>query len=315
IERDQSSRRDLAISDRASLQGAPLRERRRRLQLVLGLVWLIDAALQFQPYMFTRAFVTAALEPTASGNPWLFSRPMLWADHLMIHHIAWWNTLFALIQLLIGLGLLWRPTVRLALALSIIWGVAVWWFAEGFGGVFSGASPLSGAPGAVLLYVIIAVLVWPTQHRDGISVGDASMLGSRGAAALWVLLWGSFALFFVLPVNRTAQGLHDLVAGLSAGEPRWMQSLDSTMASVLNGRGLIFSIALALVCVAIALALQVESLVRTALVVTLVFAIFVWLSQDFGGVFTSQGTDVNSGPLIALLAWTYWPCVPRSLRG
>jgi len=31
---------------------------RRGLQIALGLVWLLDAALQYQPYMFSRGFVT-----------------------------------------------------------------------------------------------------------------------------------------------------------------------------------------------------------------------------------------------------------------
>ncbi|NNN09201.1 MAG: hypothetical protein HKL85_08420, partial [Acidimicrobiaceae bacterium] len=90
-----------------------LAARRRALQVALAVVWLVDAALQFQPSMFSASFVTSALEPAASGTPGLVARPMLWADHLMVHHIAWYNALFALIQLLIGLGLLWRRTVRL----------------------------------------------------------------------------------------------------------------------------------------------------------------------------------------------------------
>lgn len=314
IQRDESFRWDDTAATSEALRLSRLEVRRRTLQFALGVVWLVDAALQFQPYMFSKAFVTNALEPTASGNPGLLYRPMLWADHFMIHDITWWNTLFAIIQFLIGIGLFWRPTVRLALGSSIVWGVAVWWFAEGFGGIFSGASPLTGEPGAVLLYVLIAVLVWPTDVREAPSVVDASVWGGRGAAALWVLLWGDFAVYFLIPANRPAEGLHDLVAGSASGEPRWVQSLDRGIAGVLDGRGPAVSLALALICVAIAIAVFVPSLVRSALVVAVSFALFVWLVQDFGGVFTSQGTDVNSGPLIALLAYTYWPLTPRHRR-
>jgi len=68
------------------------------------------------------------------------------------------NTIFATIQLLIGLGIAFRPTVRLALAVSIAWSIGVWWFGEGLGGVLSGtASPLNGAPGAVIIYALLAV--------------------------------------------------------------------------------------------------------------------------------------------------------------
>ena len=33
----------------------------------------------------------------------------------------------------------------------------------------------------------------------------------------------------------------------------------------------------------------------------------IWVAEDFGGVLTGTGTDVNSGPLLALLAAAYWP--------
>ena len=75
------------------------------------------------------------------------------------------NTIFAAIQLLIGLGIAWRPTVRLALAASIPWALGVWWFGEGLGGVLSGAAdPVSGAPGAVIIYALLAVLLWPADR-------------------------------------------------------------------------------------------------------------------------------------------------------
>lgn len=284
-----------------------LEVRRRTLQVILGLVWLVDAALQFQPFMFTKGFVNGALEPTASGNPWLFAQPMMWADHLMIHGIAWWNALFAVLQLLIAVGLFWRRSIRWALGISLVWSLAVWWFAEGFGGIFSSGSPLSGQPGAVVLYALLAVLVWPSDRRETPSVVAASPWGARGARVAWVVLWMNFAVYFLVPSNRTSQAMHDLVRATASGEPHWIQSIDRAMAGGLNGRGVIVSIALALLCVVVAVVVAVPSLVRPALLVAFAFAAFVWLAQDFGGVFTSRGTDVNSGPLIALLAWSYWP--------
>ena len=78
------------------------------------------------------------------------------------------NTIFATIQLLLGLGIAFRPTVRVALAASVAWSLGVWWFGEGLGGVLSGgASPLNGAPGAVILYALLAVLLWPADRGAG----------------------------------------------------------------------------------------------------------------------------------------------------
>jgi len=302
------------LSGRGAPDTSRLASRRRTLQIALGVVWLVDAVLQFQPFMFTKDFVTQALEPAASGNPWVFYRPMLWADHLMIHGIAWWNGLFAAAQLLIALGLFWRPTVRVALGLSMVWGVAVWWLAEGFGGVFSGSSPLAGEPGAVLLYVLVAILVWPTRTREASSVARASAWGGRLSTAVWLVLWGNFAAYFMVATNRTPQGVGDLVAGMAPGEPRWLQSIDHGLAGALDGRGVALSVVLAVLCVAIALAVMVPSLWRVALVAAFAFAAVVWLAQDLGGVFTSQGTDVNSGPLVALLAWIYWPLATSRSR-
>jgi hypothetical protein len=73
----------------------PLDRNRRHLQLALGVIWLIDAGLQFQPYMFTKSFVVSTLEPTALGNPSIVAQPMLWADRFMLHDVAVWNSLFA----------------------------------------------------------------------------------------------------------------------------------------------------------------------------------------------------------------------------
>jgi hypothetical protein len=53
---------------------------------------------------------------------------------------------------LIGPGLIYRPTVKVALLASFGWSLGVWWIGEGLGGLSTGtASPLTGAPGAALL--------------------------------------------------------------------------------------------------------------------------------------------------------------------
>jgi hypothetical protein len=47
---------------------------------------------------------------------------------------------------------------------------------------------------------------------------------------------------------------------------------------------------------------------KAALVLAIVVAAFTWVfAQAFGGILASGATDVNSGPLLALLALAYWP--------
>src|ERR1700749_1136590 len=102
------------------------------------------------------------LAGTAAGNPAGIARPITWDATLVGHHLVLLNTVFATIQLLLGLGIAFRPTVRAALAASVAWSIGVWWFGEGLGGVLSGgADPLNGAPGAVIIYALLSGLLWP----------------------------------------------------------------------------------------------------------------------------------------------------------
>ena len=102
----------------------------RVLQIVLGLFWLLDAGLQFQPYMFGSGFTTTYLLNNAHNQPdvvrWIITN----VGNFVGPHVAVWNTFFALIQVAIGLGLLFRPTVRPALAVSFFWAFGVWFFGD-----------------------------------------------------------------------------------------------------------------------------------------------------------------------------------------
>ena len=69
------------------------------------------------------------------------------------HPVAW-DVPFAVVQLLIGLGLLVPHTARLALAASLPWSLGVWFFGEGLSGLAGGHASLltvTGAPGSALL--------------------------------------------------------------------------------------------------------------------------------------------------------------------
>jgi hypothetical protein len=295
----------------------PLDRNRRRLQVALGVIWLIDAGLQFQPFMFTKSFVVHTLQSTVQGNPSVIAQPMLWADHFMVHDVAVWNSLFACIQLMIAIGLFWRPTVRLALAGSVVWSLGVWWIGEGLGGVLSGATPVTGAPGAVILYALIAVLLIPPREghdaRETVSIGRSSHLGGLAPNVLWALLWGSFAYLLLLPANRAPRSLHNTVAAMASGEPGWIRSLDGTLASAVGQHGTQASGILAVLCLFIAIGVFFPGLVRSAVVVAIMVSLAFWVAEDFGGILTAQGTDVNSGPALVLLAMAYWP-VAGTLR-
>lgn len=63
----------------------------RRGQIALGLLWLIDGALQFQPYMFGKSFVTGVLLPNAAGQPRAIGTAITWIAYLVEPHVAVFN--------------------------------------------------------------------------------------------------------------------------------------------------------------------------------------------------------------------------------
>jgi hypothetical protein len=293
---------------------------RRGLQFVLGLIWLVDAGLQYQHYMFTRDFVTQTLEPAAAGTPSWVQRPALWADRFMLPHIAFYNALFATLQLVIALAIFYRPTIRLGLALSAAWALGIWWLGEGIGGITLGVPAVMGAPGAAVVYALISVLVWPraTRARAGrteprrLSVADASPLGRWLPKLIWAVVWIGMALLGLESANRAPGALHDAVAGMSDGEPGWIRTLDRGLAAPLAHHGLAWSIGLAVLLAVVALGVFAPAATRPVLALAIVLGVAIWLAEDFGEVFTGSATDVNSGPLLVLLAATFWPLSARA---
>jgi hypothetical protein len=291
-------------------RGAP--DARRLLQLGLAGIWLLDGLLQYQGFMFTKGF-SDMLAGTASGNPGVIARPITWDATLVGHHLVLLNSVFATVQLLLGAGIAWRPTVRPALAASIAWSVAVWWLGEGLGMVLTGGvSPVSGAPGAVILYALLAVLLWPADRGAPAPFAAARAVGAPVARFLWLVLWLSLAYLALLPGSRAPQRLHDMIAGMAAGEPGWVAVLARGGAAVVAHQGLTASVVLAVALAVIAAGVYLPPpAARATLVLAVVVAAVIWVfGEAFGAIMAGGATDVNSGPLLALLALSYWP--PRA---
>ena len=281
---------------------------RRRLQLVLGGFWLLDAVLQYQSFMFTRAFARMLAE-SAQGNPAVIAGPVTWSARLIDHHVVVLNAIFATIQLLLGLGIAWRPTVKIALGASVVWALAVWWLGEGLGLVLTGdASPVNGAPGAVILYALLAVLLWPARRDRPSPFVAGRTVGAPAARLLWLVLWASLAYLALQPAARAPQGLSSTISGMAEGEPHWLASADSYLGGLLSHRGLAASAVLAAVLVVIAVGVCLPPrAARATLILAVVAAAALWVAEALGEMFTGTGTDPNTGPLLALLAVAYWP--------
>lgn len=262
-------------------------------QVALGLLWLTDGALQFQPYMFGRTFITGVILPAAAGQPGIIGGPITWIARLIQPQVALFNGGAATLQVLIGLGMLYRPTVKPALLVSIVWASSIWFAGEGLGMIFTGTSdPLTGAPGAASLYIVAGLLCWPAGGRR-------IYLAVRSC---WLIVWLVSATLWLLPANDGAGSLHDAIAGAPSGA-HWLSGLLGSAASATSGRGTMIAIGLATVSAAIGLSLPSGYHARLFLVLAMVISLCFWIiGQGLGGVLTGQATDVGTAPLMALTA-------------
>ncbi|WP_132192463.1 MULTISPECIES: hypothetical protein [Kribbella] len=269
---------------------------RRDLQLVLGVLWLLDGVLQAQPFMFTRGFAEQVVGHTGEGQPGVVSDPVHIAAMIIAAQPFWWNLFFATVQLLLGVGLLARRTARVAVIASIGWAFGLWYLGEGLSGLASGhASLLTGAPGSAMLYAVIAAAAWPSGRGD------------RAPAPWlvwgWAFLWVGSAVLQLLPGQNTGQGLSSLLSTSAGQAPHWLARLDLSAAIWANHHGTLAVYGL----VAVEFLVGIGALTRKgrvwALVIGFLLIIAIWaVGQGFGLLFSGQATDPNSGPLVALMA-------------
>jgi hypothetical protein len=277
----------------------------RAIQSVLGLLWLIDGGLQFQSFMYSNGFLQMMLaNANAPGQPGWAASTIRWGAHLAQHNLTLFNTLFALTQVVIGLGLLYRPTVKPALAVSFGWVLVVWVFGEGLGMLLTNtANPLTGAPGAVLLYAIIGLMAWPGERAGG-------LLGVQGARVAWLILWLAMGWLWLVAANSSANATHDLISAAPSGAS-WLTSVQHSVANAAKGDGVVIALVLAFLSAVIGVAVAINWRAKTFLAVAIVLNLAYWvIGQGLGGILTGSGTDPNAGPLFVLFALALYPLVP-----
>jgi hypothetical protein len=292
-------RADAGLSAPARARAYFASDSRRTAQTVLGLIWLLVGGLQFQAFMYTKAFPSVLIGLTAGQPSWI-ATSVTWAANFAGHNLAVWNTLFALTQVTIGFGILYRPTVRLALAASCAWALVVWWFGEAFGMMFmTMASPLTGAPGAVLLYALIGLIVWPTTRPGG-------LLGVRGSRIAWCSLWLVMAYLWLQAPSANPNAISAALYAAPSGMV-WLSSLQIHVANAVAGAGVPIAFALAALSAAIGIAVAADWRAKQFLIAAVVLNLAYWvLGQGFGGIFAGGATDPNAGPLFVLLSYVIY---------
>lgn len=286
---------EVGIVRRARLYFAS--DRARALQTALGLVWLLDGALQFQSFMYSHGFVAMLLE-MAPGQPLWLTQSIEWAAHVAEGDLGLFNTMFSLTQILLGLGLLWGRSVKPALAVSFLWVLVVWWFGEAFGMIFipTMISPLTGAPGAVLIYAVIGAIVWPSERPGG-------LLGQTGARAAWAGLW-IFSAYLWLGggpssgPNATRNAIEGAPSGMG-----WLTALQEWAYEAARHNGYAIALVLGILSLAIGIGVFFRRTEKLVLALAISLQLLFWvIGQGFGGIFEGGATDPNAGIMFVLLA-------------
>ncbi|WP_053960021.1 sulfocyanin-like copper-binding protein [Sulfobacillus thermosulfidooxidans] len=273
----------------------------------LGILWLIDGLLQAQPPMATSMFVDMDVATNVTGQPhWLLvllgAGIQAWTDH----QIA--SAVFAvLIQMFIGVGILLgyrRPLGRIALYVSLLWSIPVWIYGEGLGNLFaSGASWLTGTPGAVIFYITGAIwLLLPPKYWTSGKIAEWTRYLMAG---IWLLL----AFFQALPGSGywSSQGLYNVFRyntlmpqpAILLDPITWAMHQSSLHPVLFNS-----------IIVAVMAYLGVMMLIKRTgklfwtVTVLWIFASW-WLGQDFG-IVGGVGTDPQAAPLALLMMVGGW---------
>jgi hypothetical protein len=312
---------------RAERDIPPVLRSQRALQVVLGLFWILDAALQFQPFMFGRGFIDSFILNNANGQPFVVGDLIRHIGNFLAPDIAVWNTFFALIQLGIGVGLLFRRSVKPALAVSFVWAIGIWVIGEGMGMLLTGtASALTGAPGSVLMYAMLGLMAWPRPPRryqpdwsdrpTGIATSAAAqgIGGSITPLAVWAGYWSLAAVLFVLPANRTTTSVQSAIVGMAQGQPGWYAHFLTNLGNLFSTSGTQTAWILAIVAVVVGLAPLFVRRPGVFLLAGAVFAFLLWIAGQglVGNLFTGNDTDPNTGPIVILLAAAMTPTVIAS---
>ena len=161
---------------------------------------------------------------------------------------------------------------------------------------------VTGAPGAVLLYAVLALAVLPATDRSNQLHPAGEELAGWFPIA-WAVLWVGGALLQLLPAQIGTTALLDQT-GSTDGVPGWLAGLHhSTGGAVSHASNALF-IALVATMILVGLSGLAGQPWRTvAAVIGSVVAIAFWLlGQNVGELYSGQATAPNTGPVIVVMA-------------
>lgn len=292
----------------------------KRLLQILGVLWLIDGLLQLQPHMFTMDMVNGVMLPNVQAQPAPIASSLNWIIAVTVNNLTLVNLLIAIVQIIIGTCLLVgsrrypaSSLVKGAIAVSMIWALIVWYGGEGMSLLLTGkASILTGAPGAVLLYPLLGLVIYPRkgqeEEREPLGILTRQQL-RWGLAAFWF-----FAALLQLQPYWWQTGQISQAVGGMAGQGGLDSFLVDPVVNALSNVTANAEIPLNIILIVIfaglgaGLLLAKNERVRPLLVASIVVSFIVWWgAEGFGMIFSGMATDFNSGLLLIVMALACWP--------
>jgi hypothetical protein len=281
----------------------------KRLRQLLGVLWLIDGLLQLQPQMFTMNMVNGVMIPTMDSQPAPVAASLQWIISVTTHNLILVNLLIAIVQIVIGVLFISGLWVRWTIIASIMWALVVWYGGEGMSMLLTGqAGILTGAPGAVLLYPLLGLLIYPRKEDP-----TQGLLPRATFRYFLAGFWFFSALLQLQPSwwqnGQISQAIGGMV-GQGGLNGFLLDPLLQHIADITAHSEITLNIVLIVVCLALGFALVFvkEKQLRPVLLASIVVSLLIWwLAQAFGMIFTGMATDFNSGLLLVIMALACWP--------
>jgi cytochrome oxidase Cu insertion factor (SCO1/SenC/PrrC family) len=299
--------------------GQPEARARSLLRIGFGLIWVLDGILQAQPKM-AGGLASQVIEPTAAASPTWVQHVVNWGGTIWSYHPITAGAASVWIQVGIGAWLLVAvrgPWSRLAGLASVGWGLTVWVFGESFGGIFApGLSWLTGAPGAVLIYVVAGALIalpddaWRTPRLGRLLLGGIGLF-FIGMAVLQA--WPGRG-FWQGTIHGQPGTLSGMVQSMSSTpQPHFLSALLARFGSFAasNGFAVNLVVVIALTAMGVVFLTGRPRLVKYAVWFGIVFCLADWVLVEDLGFLGGLGTDPNSMiPWILLFSAGYLALTP-----
>ena len=175
------------------------------------------------------------------------------------------------------------------------------------------ASVLTGAPGSVLFYALLALVLLPRTSRG---VDKNTFRGILSRHQLKLILGGFWifaALLQLQPYWWQAKQISQQVSALASSGTLSSVILNPSLNwfSNLTANGeVVWNIAYIVVfaVLGVGILLSKASTIRPWLIATIVVSLVLWwFNQALGMTLTGMATDPNSAPLVILVALACWP--------